>query len=569
MPAHPWLQQRKTGFYLRAKVPLEIRDEFGKTEVVKSLRTKEPRMALQRVRIEAVKLEQEFSDCRRALAKTSQRAESISDEDLQRIVLIWFHDQERSAATRQRALHFEGKELATALDALRQDAALTKDADDAETQRHVNSEIDAIKAEHGLSIEDGSNQYRLLFELVQRAMIERDKRSIRRLKGDFDNRAFDSLFNGVSPESSRPEAPEFTSKTLGELIDEYENEPSRQHVTDKTRMTYRIISRALGELLGREKPISDISREDCRRVREVLCDLPPNATKRFPHMTIEQASRHAKDEGLERLSPTTIKLYLGHLSAIFGYAAREGYITANPAANLPAPKHKTRKKDRRAPFALAQLKAMFNAPLYTGCQDDEAGYAKKGSNKPRRGRFWVPLLSLYSGMRLNECCQLRTADIQKVDGVDVIRVEEEAGSDKSVKTAAGERIIPVHPELKKVGFLAYVAEKQKAGEEMLFPDLPKGKDGYRSSPFSKWFKRFMDKAGADKERTSFHSFRHTFKDAQREAEIPEDRAEAINGRDDGRNVGQNYGSGFATKTLEKDMKKIKYAGLILSHLYVN
>ncbi len=71
--------------------------------------------------------------------------------------------------------------------------------------------------------------------------------------------------------------------------------------------------------------------------------------------------------------------------------------------------------------ALRQLQAIFNASFYTGCQDDEAGYAKPGPNVIRRGRFWVLLLSLWTAMRLGECCQLRVDDVTKLDGVPVIR----------------------------------------------------------------------------------------------------------------------------------------------------
>lgn len=39
MAKHPWLTQRGSVYYLRASVPKDIRDTFGKTEVIFSLRT--------------------------------------------------------------------------------------------------------------------------------------------------------------------------------------------------------------------------------------------------------------------------------------------------------------------------------------------------------------------------------------------------------------------------------------------------------------------------------------------------------------------------------------------------
>src|SRR5260370_41280213 len=114
----------------------------------------------------------------------------------------------------------------------------------------------------------------------------------------------------------------------------------------------------------------------------------------------------------------------------------------------------TRKKDRRNPFAIEQLGRIFGpaSPLYrpgTPLED-------------RGGRFWVPLLSLWSGMRLNECCQPMIDDVRYVRDIPIIVIAEDPqGSDeadaKRVKTEAGERFVPVHPELERLGFLRHLS----------------------------------------------------------------------------------------------------------------
>ena len=82
---------------------------------------------------------------------------------------------------------------------------------------------------------------------------------------------------------------------------------------------------------------------------------------------------------------------------MINYAENEGLIPKSPARGLQVPTT-TRKKDRRNPFAGDQLGRIFGpaSPLYR----PETALGDRG------GRFWVPLLSLWSGMRLNECCQL-------------------------------------------------------------------------------------------------------------------------------------------------------------------
>ena len=50
-----------------------------------------------------------------------------------------------------------------------------------------------------------------------------------------------------------------------------------------------------------------------------------------------------------------------------------------------------------------------------------------------------------------------------------------------MKSEAGQRVVPVHPELVRIGFLDYVAAMKKASERKLFPDLRRGAEGYYSS----------------------------------------------------------------------------------------
>ncbi len=184
----------------------------------------------------------------------------------------------------------------------------------------------------------------------------------------------------------------------------------------------------------------------------------------------------------------------------------------------------------------------------------------------RRGKFWVPLLALYSGMRLSECCQLTVDDVAVRDGADVIMVR--GGDGKKVKTAAARRVIPVHPELVKMGFLAYADAQRKAGHTRLFPELKRDRRGYYSDPFQKWFSRFLDKAGAKRPRTSFHSFRHCATDALREARVPPERIRAIMGWA-GRGMEETvYGAGLRPSTLAREIRKVRYEGLDLSHLHV-
>ena len=48
--------------------------------------------------------------------------------------------------------------------------------------------------------------------------------------------------------------------------------------------------------------------------------------------------------------------------------------------------------------------------------------------------FWLPIIALYTGMRMEEICQLYVSDVKKVDGVWGFNIsEDEDKQDKSVK----------------------------------------------------------------------------------------------------------------------------------------
>jgi integrase len=128
-------------------------------------------------------------------------------------------------------------------------------------------------------------------------------------------------------------------------------------------------------------------------------------------------------------------------------------------------------------------------------------------------RYWLPRIGLYSGIRLEEIAQLRPQDLRQVAGVWCFDVNGDGG--KKLKTAGSARLVPIHPWLIEAGLLTY--RDANAAKPSLWPDLTRGADGFMSSPFSKWFGRFKRAAGITNPRLTFHSLRHTFVDALKQA----------------------------------------------------
>ena len=81
--------------------------------------------------------------------------------------------------------------------------------------------------------------------------------------------------------------------------------------------------------------------------------------------------------------------------------------------------------------------------------------------------------------------------------------------DKSIKTEAGNRIIPLHPKLIDLGLLDYVKQMKNQNHRKLFPNLKKMRSTGYGTMVSRWFRKYLIRLGIKKKGKNFHSFRHT------------------------------------------------------------
>jgi integrase len=94
--------------------------------------------------------------------------------------------------------------------------------------------------------------------------------------------------------------------------------------------------------------------------------------------------------------------------------------------------------------------------------------------------------------------------------------------------------------------------------------LKKDTRGYYSDGFQKWFSRFLDECGATADKTSFHSFRHCWRDALRRGRVPQERARLLGGWKR-TSTDEKYGSNLSVKELLEEISKVRY-DLRLEHL---
>ncbi|KQU61531.1 hypothetical protein ASG67_16110 [Sphingomonas sp. Leaf339] len=384
-----------------------------------------------------------------------------------------------------------------------------------------------------------------------------------------------SVSNPLAPAAPQPPAPlsPSSTRTIGDVYDRFIADPKHQW-SKRTQIAHATTRKWVIEVFGEETPLSGITREGCRDFVALLREMPKSAHQRFPDMSITEVIDAAKAKGERRvISTANLNAYINRFGGVMNWAMNEGYLDRNPLKGLKLP-DPVKKRDKRNPFSTDQLRRIFDAPIYTGCRDDANGYAIPGDQRPRRARFWVPLIALFSGLRLNEICQLEVSDIRVIDSIPCFRVASglsQTGDEKRVKTNASERTVPVHDELIRCGFLAFAESQRLCGETNLFPELPFGHLGYRSTAISRWFTRFLENAGAAAPLTCFHSFRHNFRDGLREAKIDRDVALLLGGwTTDGKGtaVADNYGNGFSVQSLAEALNLVRYKDISFDHLAV-
>ncbi|TIX80327.1 MAG: site-specific integrase, partial [Mesorhizobium sp.] len=261
----------------------------------------------------------------------------------------------------------------------------------------------------------------------------------------------------------------------------------------------------------------------------------------------------------EPVHAASVNKYLNLLSAIISAAEKEGLVDKvsgflNPFKGLALTVDRRSEEGRRAPFAEADLKAIFETGVYAAGERPKAG----GSD----AAFWFPLIALLAGARLNEIAQLRIKDLRQdpETGIWLFDIGTEGG--RAIKTASSRRYVPVHPELERLGLLRYrqslLDGKPKGGDEAsLWPAIKSADPFYRSTAWSKWFGRFLrSEASVTDRNLVFHSFRHSFKRMARDAGLSEETHDALTGHVGGGGVGRGYGGGFGLKALADAMCSI-------------
>jgi integrase len=296
-----------------------------------------------------------------------------------------------------------------------------------------------------------------------------------------------------------------------------------------------------------------------RRFRDVHGELAPaKVTRRhiiaFRDALVEQGK-----------APGTVKKLLGLLGGMFQVAVEDDSrfgVESNPVRDVKV-RGQVGEAKARKPFSIEDLKSIFASPVFTQADRPTGGAGEAA--------YWLPLLGLFTGARLNEIGQLRVSDVKTEDGVTFLHFTDAGEGQQLKKGGKSRKRVPVHGELVRLGFLRYVEQMKESKSDCLFPDLQADSNGHLTGRWSKWFNRYLDGlVGIADPAKDFHSFRHTFKFTARACGIPEDQHDALTGHANV-SVSRAYGGaeGYPLRQLARAVKRLTYTGLTIREVHNN
>jgi len=311
--------------------------------------------------------------------------------------------------------------------------------------------------------------------------------------------------------------------------------------TKKTAIEYRtgfdLFTRYLRE---RGTSESEIDHQVLLDYKALLLKLPPNACKN-PKYRKKSLILLADGVHEKTLSTRQINKYLIIVNSFFGWLFQHEYILKTPSHHLLIQKDKkARDQDERSAYTPDEIKTILDKTKHL-----------HGAKK------YVPMIACYSGLRLNEACQLLVTDLITVDGIVCFDINDRAANSR-LKTASSSRIIPVHPRLIKNGLLKYLEAVKSSGSERLFPELSyHSTNGYGQS-FTKWFSVFNRENITKDPLKSFHSVRHSVANELKQSGVTvELLAELLGHKVDSISLSR-YGKRYRPQPLLEAIKKLPW-----------
>jgi integrase len=524
------------------KVPKDLQKFVGRKELRYTLKTGYLGVAKQKARFVAAQVQLIFKFLRKGgavLAKLSDgQIQKLVHQHIKASIKNWdkrFYEEFDLEVDPPPFDNASGlKSYVEALDDIRKDLIVNLNFGDFSM---LESPICELLKKNGINnVTKGSLEYRKLCAEICKAEIQLMPMEKQHMLGDFSyKKELSDIFPEVFPKAAErlPQIAEQNSEILEKVLDTFWKESS-PHWKPRTKTQFKTCHNHLLKFLGPDQMIHVVGYQIGRDYKKFLSNTKTNRGT--------------------RMSPARVDLYLGYAAQVFNWAIKHHYTEVNPFSGLQYGKKKRKRPDKqRDAFSTDDLKKMFSDSRYFG--QDKWGKCKHPHF------FWIPILGLYTGARMEEIGQLYVDDAKQIDGVWALDINENR-PDQSVKTSE-QRLVPLHDFIvTDLRFIDYIRSLPQDGR--VFPELKRIQDRYTHS-YTQWFSSFKKRCGIDANKT-FHSFRHSLTTCLLEQDVDDYRiAQLVGHVTDSQTTGR-YGKRFKPEMLkEKVVDKIDY-GINLNHL---
>jgi integrase len=554
---YPHLAKRGNTYRIRRRIPAELAAAYpsNKKETGFSLRTSDLKVALQRLVVAEVKIENEFTAKRKLLEERKLKPSSgmpalmtvseLSDIQIQHLAQSW---------TRQVIL----------------------------TDLHVRR--------HGLADDEFD-------ELGERLATQRRELGRMLARGNTEPilpvfRTFCHL-NGIdaqlTPENSTNAAFTFLRAMVSGLDHQIAQQEGNPVDVD------RVAPSVPESIISQNQPYKGPTWDEVFEVWKKYVDDRPKSTIISCQTPWGQLERFAQQHGIKgpgdvtsslinsfigylrddlKLTVKTVNGRLGKLKEVYRIAVGREQLANNPTLAAIGYKESSRKKAerKRLAFSIDDIQVIFGSAVFT----------KHARSRGQSGEacYWIPLIMYYSGARPEEIAGLPVSDIKQhptlgwhFDITDIASPEDaylfddDTNEDteakkRTLKNIVSRRKIPVARELISLGLLDYVEYIRSQRHEMLFPSLKRDFHEKYSGAFGKWFGRYKVELGFKGPKKTLYSLRHTMKDLMETAKIPSKYLKRIMGHASGDGiVTDGYGSEIPFEVIHEYFSQINFPNI--------
>lgn len=425
--------------------------------------------------------------------------------------------------------------------------------------RIAHSQVSSIIKQVDVELDPQSTKFKELCREYIGGIVEMLEGEKDLLNGVASNPYSKPLSSSKTPSEAPSELPE--CPPAQDLIEDFlRDRKDSQGIKENTATEYRNAITDLAFILA-DTPANKVKYEQVTTLIETMKQLPRHRNKKaaYKERTVEELLKmDIPDADLTSLSnvnqkPTRFTTY-------FSWLEQRELISRNPFIGRSIKSE----PEKRVTFSIEDLNIIFKSALYS-----DSPYAKRKTTSA--SYWWLPLLALYTGARISELVQMRTSDIDEVKGILYAKVRGDESYDQRLKTQAAWRDFPIHPTLLHLGFREYLSELRASGIDRVLPDFClKGRTPGQKA--GKWWGEIYRKTHLPEHlrtrSTPFHSFRHTYiTEAKNEARITIEYIQQMVGHDRSQmGATKGYDHGMSIPALFKEIEKIQFDGLELSHL---